>query len=179
MNRYTSNRFWLLICATAMLVGLGACQPADPVEKLQATRAMYEAEASSFYVQEVPQDTEVAPEEGDESNEEESDGEDMAEAELPTQSILSLDILVSTSSTEPLAGITVELEQVDSAGAVKSSRQLWLDTTGVQKGVSATKTVRIEDIDYAEGDGFFVSILSPVPADAMANYREFDGVASL
>ncbi|REJ73828.1 MAG: hypothetical protein DWQ36_08570 [Acidobacteria bacterium] len=181
----------LLPAACGLIAVVLACQPADPVERVQQARSEYTVEAISFYVQEVPvagamtdgeagADTDAAaPADAGAADAEIAPEADVAAAEeipIETESVLSLDILVSTTAPEPLDGITVELEHVGPDQQPKSSRQIWLDTTGVQKGVSATKTVRIEGIDYTEGDGFNVSIRAPVPAEEIATYREFEGV---
>ena len=77
---------------------------------------------------------------------EEMEGEEMAAPVGP--STLHMDLLVSTTGDTTLDGITIELEHVDAAREVKSVRQIWLDTTGVSKGVSATKALQVEIEDF-------------------------------
>ena len=166
------------------LVGLVACAPGDPVAQVQKARADYEVALNGFYVEPpaAPEPEEESAEEGDaeaEPVEGEGEGESAEEAPLPVgPSILNMDLLVSTTGDNTLEGITVELEHVDAAREVKSVRQVWLDTTGVSKGVSATKALKVEIDDFEPEDAFSVEIKVPVPAEEISNYREFDGVGS-
>ena len=82
-------------------------------------------------------------------------------------------MLITTSANEGLPGLTVELEQIGAGGAVKMQRQLWFDVSSVARGDAAQITHTVEDVDYQEGDGFAVSIRSPIPPGERANYREF------
>lgn len=102
-----------------------------------------------------------------------AEGEDLAE-EVPVATDVVLDILVGTKGQETLDGLTVEVEQVDSAGNVKDRRLLWLDTSNVLRGQGSQMAVVLEDVDYADGDAFAVTLVSPVPAAERSEYREFD-----
>lgn len=180
MKRMTPIVSLIVVALVASVLTLG-CAPSDPLDRLQQTRSEYEVQASSFYVRDepIPGAAPTAETAEDETSGDAAQGNDEAAPEpvVPTQSVLSLDILVSTTAPEPIPGITVELEQIAPDGSTKSTRQIWLDTTGVQKGISATKTVKVEGIDYAEGDGFNVSVKSPIPAAEISNYAEFDGIS--
>lgn len=177
-----------LVVAFAVLISLLVlgCAPSDPVERLQQTRAEYEVEAISFYVRDEPipgaepmaaEDEEGSAEGSADSTAGDEEGDEAEEPSVPTQPVLSLDILVSTTAPEPIPGLTVELEHVGADDSVKDTRQIFLDTSGVQKGISATETVKVEGVDYTEGDKFRVYVRTPVPAAEQSNYAEFEGVA--
>jgi predicted PhzF superfamily epimerase YddE/YHI9 len=167
-------------CGAAML-SFG-CAQLSTEESVELRRSQYNVQLTSFAVDDQPQ---VAPVEMTDTaqaeleaaatppavGEEETPAEPEAVVMTTTQAVL--DILVTTEADEGLPGLTVELEQVGANGAVKMERQLWLDVSRVVRGSGAQITHVVEDVDYEEGDGFAVSIRSPVPPGERDVYREF------
>ncbi len=157
----------------ATLGGLGvllcwACAPPlTPEEEVSNLRMQYEAELKSFTVTQEPQTADVS-----EGEDEETD--DGVEAPAPTvRSDALLDILVSTTATERLPGITVEVQQVDAAGKEKATGLLWVDTSTLGRGNGVQVTHVLEDITYDAGDGFWVGVRSSIPASEYGKYKEF------
>jgi hypothetical protein len=125
-------------------VAAGACA-ADPALELERQRARYSAAVGSFVVRDDP---------------------------AAGQEII-LDVLVQFDGTEPLPGITLDVSVADAAGKEKASRKVWVSTQGVARGVSRQVTVKLDDVPYQPGDGFFVEVRSPIPASERGEYREF------
>jgi hypothetical protein len=164
-------------CGAALLTF--GCAQLSPEESVELRRSQYNVQLTSFAVDDQPQ---VAPVDTAEAELEAAapppavgEEETLAEPEVvvmtTTQAVL--DILVTTEADEGLPGLTVELEQIGANGAVKMQRQLWLDVSRVVRGSGAQITHVVEDVDYEEGDGFAVSIRSPVPPGERDVYREF------
>lgn len=84
-----------------------------------------------------------------------------------------LDILVSTRGQEYLPGITLDVEHVDEERRAKDRRTLWVDTTGLVRGAGTQITHVLENVDWEVGDGFFVEVRTPIPAEERSGYREF------
>lgn len=178
-----------LLVAAAAAAAMGCAQP-SPEQRVEALRAQYDVQLTSFAVHDQPQ---AAPLEGDlaaaQPGEEAAPAEAAAPAApddaaaavpeaVPTVTQLVLDILVTTEADEGLPGLTVELEQVGQDGKVKMQRALWLDVSQVRRGSGAQITHVVEDVEYQEGDAFAVSIRSPVPPAERAAYSEFGGAVS-
>ncbi|HUP25270.1 MAG TPA: hypothetical protein VNB06_20320 [Thermoanaerobaculia bacterium] len=167
----------LVWCGAALLTF--GCAQLSPEESVELRRSQYKVQLTSFAVDDQPQ---VAPVETAETGLEAAAtppaaGEEILaepEAVVMTTTQAVLDILVTTEADEGLPGLTVELEQIGANGAVKMQRQLWLDVSRVVRGSGAHITHVVEDVDYEEGDGFAVSIRSPVPPGERDVYREFD-----
>lgn len=170
------------------LVMVSACESKSPEEHTADLRSRYTAQLNSFVVESVPlepdlsQDMvegEVAGETAGEAaepvaEEEGEEGEEGMEEELvPTRQDVLLDILIQSRSLEPLAGLTLDVSQADSAGAEKAHYRIWVDTSSVVKGRGHQILHRIEDIDYEEGDGFHVEVRHPVAPEERSEYREF------
>ncbi len=60
-----------------------------------------------------------------------------------------------------------------SGGAEKARRRLWVDTSGIDKGVEVQVTATVADLDYQPGDGFHVEVRHPIPVAERGDYREF------
>jgi hypothetical protein len=170
-----------LVACSSVLAVLGCTQP-SPEERVDRARSEYTVQLTSFAVDDQPQLLPVAgADDGAElppaDGEEVAAGTPVEAAEeavvVPTTTSVVLDILVTTEGDDRLPGLSVELEQVGADGAVKMERLLWLDVSQVVRGSGAQATHVVEDVDYEEGDGFAVSIRSPVPPGERAAYREF------
>ena len=88
-----------------------------------------------------------------------------------------LDIVVTTSSEEPLPGVTLDVEHFDASRRAKDRSTFWVDTSQLANGKSAQITHVIENVAWDTGDTYVVSVRTPIPASERADYREF-GVAA-
>jgi hypothetical protein len=171
------------LIAALSLTLLAACAQRTPEERVESVRAQTSVELLSFAVSQTPvegttEEAEAAAEEAAEDAAEEPSAEESVEtgiAPVPVRTDVILDLLVSTDSDPPLPGITVEYEHVDGSQAVKDRRRLWIDTPNLVRGVGAQVSLVVEDVDYQEGDGFSVTVRTPVPETERAEYREFQG----
>ncbi|MCL4837558.1 MAG: hypothetical protein KJ058_06315 [Thermoanaerobaculia bacterium] len=137
-----------LLAAAALLLAWG-CGGAGP-ERIARVRAQYEARLNGFVVRDLP-----------------------AEGEAPPRQEVLLDILVRRNGKEALSGLTLDLSVAGPGGTEKARRQLWVDTSGIGKGVEAQLAVTVADLDYQPGDGFHVEVRHPIPAAERGAYREF------
>ena len=188
MHSTASSRIVVLVVLVLLLAAV-ACAPASPEERVEQARAQTTVELLSFAVLEEPvvsPDAAMEPEESaaddaedqavDDSDETAAAADaDAAEVEpaIEMSSDVILDLLVSSDADEPLAGFTVEYEHVDSRQQVKDARRLWIETPGLLRGVGTQLSVVVDDIDYEEGDGFSVTLLTPAPEAERSEYREF------
>ncbi len=164
---------WIVVPIMALALSTG-CQQLSPLEQLEASRAGYTVEVSSFSIREEPIETATDVESEGDGEETPDDGVDLSgilEPELKTDVLL--DLIVSTDSQDTLDGVTIDYEHVDAGQNAKDSRKLWIDTSNVVRGVGSQVTVVVEDADYVEGDGFFVTVRSPVPLAEQGDYREY------
>jgi hypothetical protein len=138
----------------AALLALMACAAGGPEDRVAALRSRYTASLNSFVVEETPRE-EAAP-----------------EAPSVAQDVL-LDILIQSRADERLAGLTLDVTQVDKEKREKGRYRIWVDTSGVGKGRGESVFHRLQDIDYQEGDGFHVEVRHPVPLAERGLYREF------
>jgi hypothetical protein len=95
-----------------------------------------------------------------------------APVEVPLRQDVILDILVSREGHEALPGITVDVTQADSRDNEKASWKVYLDTSDLSRGPGVQMVHRLEDVDFEEGDGFFVEVRHPIPAAERGEYRE-------
>ncbi len=171
------------LVAVALII-LGGCASKSPLEQLEENRSRYSAEVNGFFVQETPVVAEVDPmAEGDgeatEAEEEAGDGTDEMDAEPPAVEVVQnvhLDLIVKHDSFEQLAGVTVDIVQVDSNENEKGHWRLWVDTANVPRANPTQYSHVIEDVDYVDGDGFFVEVRQPIAEADRGDYREFDGL---
>ena len=175
----------LTVLSCAVLLVLAACGGGSPEEKTARLRGMYSARINGFLVQEqTPAEPEMAVEEGTEG--EEPAAEPMAEAEgeaegemaeamemPPANPNILLDILIQHDSPEMLPGVTVDISMADADGNEKGAWKVWFDTSKMLKANVTPYSHVLEDVPYAEGDGFYAEIRHPVPAEERGDYKEF------
>ncbi|HVR28770.1 MAG TPA: hypothetical protein VMS86_04485 [Thermoanaerobaculia bacterium] len=175
-----------------LLLAAQACGPQlTPEEKTELIRSQYTAELKSLTVKQDPlsvMDDETSEAVADATAAEAEGASPAAAAELdpaadaepaaaapPVRSDAILDILLSTTSQQYLPGVTLDLEHVDAARRVKDRRSLWVDTSSLGRGPGIQITHVLENVDWEEGDGFFVEVRTPIPPEERADYREFRG----
>lgn len=178
------SALWLCALLAMAGVGLAACSPKSPEERVADLRRQYNAELNSFVVEETPLEPAAGEEEmagegeemaGEEMAGEAGDGEGMDAMGEPVEvrKDVVLDILVQNRATEPLAGLTLDIGLVDPGKNEKAHYRHWVDTSNLLKGRGESFIHRIEDVPYEEGDAFYVEIRTPVPAAERGEYREF------
>ena len=187
-SRRPSAVTWIAVAAIAIGV-LAGCSARSPEDKIEAIRGRYTAELNGFFVRQesvapVMMDEETAEGEatemvaGDEGEMPAADeGAEMVAEELEPVSLVqdvTLDILVRHESFENLPGITVDILMQDAAGQEKGHWMVWADTEGLEKGTHHQFTHVLEGVPYEEGDGFFVEVRTPIPADQRGDYPEFE-----
>lgn len=173
------------LVAAAALAGaaLAGCAAQAPEERVAALRAEYGATLNSFQVREepiVPPDATVVAEAGTETGTETALEEGTepaapapaAAAPAVRQDVL-LDIVVDNRGDERLPGLTLDVEQVDGEGEAKASYRIWVDTSRILPGARGAVSHRLEDVDYAPGDGFHVEVRQAIPPEERDQYREF------
>lgn len=186
-----SRKSILALPALCLLV-FAACAggPEAPAERIAEARAGYTATLNGYTVDQVPLAGAEPPalDAGAEPDAEAAVGDagtgELAEtaeaetlAEVPLRQDVILDILVSRRSHEALPGITADVTQVDAQEDEKASWKVYLDTSDLPRGPGAQMVHRLEDVDYVEGDGFFVEVRTPVPVAERGEYREFQEAA--
>lgn len=193
--RETSTAAVVLMSAAVVSVVAGCGPQLSPEEEVEAIRSRYTAELQSLTVKQDPttESQDLSPESQDPPQsaegalgEDEAGGEPAAAAELgeaeaeqtpaerPVETDVILDILVSTTSDEYLAGVTLDVFQVDAEEREKDRRHIWVDTSDLLRGGGTQVTHVLEDVDYEPGDGFYVEVRTPIPPDERAEYREFE-----
>ena len=197
--RQISQLITCCLVAFVFLVAAG-CGPNSPEDQVAATRAQYTVRLESFTAEqpepEPVMEEEVVAEEGEAAatatasavesamvaeeavaGEEGAGEEGMDEEEVvesgprPTDVILHL--LVRFGGDEALPGITVEVTQADPFGKEKEPTLHWVETAGMGKSDVQQVDLRLEGIEYEDGDGFSVLLRQTVPAEDRAQYREF------
>ncbi len=192
MHRRTSIA--LASIALTLLLAAACGKPLSPEEKVAKERADYTATLNGFVVHAVPtddamagaQDEAMTDETGqpmaDQAEDQEMAGEAMDDTAAgeggeampaPTRQDVLLDILVSTTSHELLPHLTVDVEQVDADKNAKGHWLAYLDTSGVNRGPGTQISYTLENVDYADGDGFTVEVRHPVPPEERGQYQEF------
>jgi len=178
--------------ALSLLLAVACGKPMSPEEKVADQRAKYTATLNGFVVHAVPVDEAMEGAQGeamettmDETTgamDDQASGEGMDEAmdqeggeamPAPTRQDAILDILVSTTSREPLSHLTVDVDQVDANENPKGHWLAYLDTADVHRGPGTQISYTVENVDYADGDGFNVEVRSPVPPEDRGQYKEF------
>ena len=164
-----------------LLSVLSACGPSDPVAKLAEQRSQYRASLNSMTVREEPLEMPAEMPEGEEGAEADAAAEAAADegameieevAPVPVRQIVMLDILVQSDSYEQLPGITLDVSMVDAGQSPKGDWKIWVETSTLSKGGTMSVTHEIEDVDYVEGDGFYVEVRHPIPEGERGDYRE-------
>ena len=158
---------------------ISGCAEKSPADKVAEMRGLYSARLNGFILEEEPVVTEVPELEVVEIIDDGTvdgvepgvDLEEMAVVEVEEK--VRLDILIQHRNDENLPGITVDISMVDSAEVEKGHWRVWFDTSEVTKATVTQFTHILEDVRYEEGDGFFVEVRHPVPAEERGEYREF------
>ena len=167
----------------ALLVFTG-CAQKSPLETMIENRSRYTAEINGFYVDANPLVADAGAGEVEGEGEGEPEGEPEGEGELvepePVElvQIAHLDILIKHDSFEKLAGVTVDIIQVDPDENEKGRWLVWFDTANVERANPTQYSHEIEGIDYVEGDGFTVEVRHPIPEGERGDYQEFANVGS-
>lgn len=171
------------LCLVAPVLGLAcASEPEDPAEQVSEIRSRYSAQLNGFVVHQVPETPAEPPVEapGEAAEPVADDQAEGAEAEgvevlepVPVAQAVTLDVLVSREGRESLPGLTLDITQVDAQEEEKASWKAYLDVADVHRGPGTQISYRLEDVEYAEGDGFHVEVRHPVPAAERGEYREF------
>jgi len=136
------------LVALLPLALVAACA-GDPVEKLQRVRARHTATLQSFVIRDEPG--------------------------APRQIVL--DVLVARDGPDVLPGITLDVSMAGPRGAEKEHRRVWVETGDLGPGGKQV-AITLEDLPYSPGDGFFVEVRVPIPAEEQVDYREFGGAAA-
>ncbi|MCP4205051.1 MAG: hypothetical protein GY769_24345 [bacterium] len=183
----TKRYFRLALLLPLVALVLAGC-PKSPEERVAKLRTYYKARVIGIIVDAVPAAAEVLEEEmvegeGEMPMTETEDApaaaiepEVEAVAAVPTLQTVRVDILIQHDSPEKLPGITLDLEMVDAQEVLKDSWKVWVDTSELPKATGSQFTHVLEDIDYAEGDGFSVDVRSYVPPEERGQYKEFAGL---
>jgi hypothetical protein len=169
--------------ALALAVLAVGCAKKSPEEQVAELRAGYEAELNGFIVKSEPVAApepmteggaeEAAPEAAGAAAEGEGGLETPDVEELPVTSDVVLDIVVRTKNDEQLPGITLDVSQASAQGAEKNHWRIWVETSSLRKGPGTQISHVLEDVDYEQGDGFFVEVRQPVPPAERGEYKEF------
>jgi hypothetical protein len=177
MGRQTSHAapaavFLAAVAVAAALVS--ACAPAAGEDEVAERRADYSAELNSFYLRQTPVVVETAVVESAAEPGAEATTEAVEPtAEAPVRRDIVLDIMVRSEADERLPGVTLDVSQVDEQENAKATYRVWVDTADLPAGARKAVTQVLEDVDYAEGDGFRVEVRAHVPPEDRAEYREF------
>jgi hypothetical protein len=146
-----------------LLLFVAACQQRD----VEVLRRSYDADLVSFVLREEPQPLATVL----------ADPAAVAEgavpepAPVPVTRHVDLDIRISHQGRDHLPGVTLDISQADAAQQEKTHWQVYVDTTGLVGEKQITHT--LEDVDYVEGDGFWVEVRPAVPEGQRGAYREF------
>ncbi len=188
-----------LAFAVLLLAAVSGCgHPKSHDEQVAELRSQYTAKLNGFAVKEQPtagamgdmgqmgaqegmpgsegaQPAAPAPSAPPPQGGEEVQSGDLAVPPAPTpvhQSAI-LDILVSRKGRVGLPGLTVDITQADPQGHEKGHWQAYLDVSSVLPGSGTQISYTLDDVQYQEGDGFYVEVREPVPAAERGEYREF------
>lgn len=162
-------------------VGLLACEQPTHEERIAELRSQYEAELNSFVTREVPQEADLeTPVPGEETADEAMEGEEgiIEEDLLPPRIDVILDVIVRHSAREMLPGITLDVSHADAEEVEKNHFRIWVDTSGLAKGETLQVNETFEDVDFEEGDRFFVEVRHSVPPEERSEYWEFSEAES-
>lgn len=198
MFRRTIGTTTALALVVMLAAALTACKQLSHAERVAKLRDRYEATLNGFAVRETPVavDVETVSPEGeeataaDEAVEEtvaaetgamdvtDEEGEMAEPAEPEMRHDVILDIVVRHDADEPLPGITLDVSHADASGTEKAHHRIWVDTSDLVKGDSLQVNHTLEDVDYTEGDGFYVEVRKPVPPSEQGEYAEFSNGGS-
>ena len=185
-------------CLTALFVFAAVgCGPGSPEEQVAATRAQYTVRLESFTAEEpepVIEEMEIAAEATAEAGEavaaaegamvaeaaaaeEGMEGEGETEEEVvesgPQPTNIVLHLLVRFGGEQALPGITVEVTQADPFGKEKEPTLHWIETAGMTKSDVQQVDLRLEGVEFEDGDAFSVLLSQSVAPEDYGKYREF------
>lgn len=180
----------LAAAALLLVAALAACAPQSPEDRVTALRGEYEAKLNSFQVVERP----VAPMPATAPVEEAAAGPPGAEPVIGEDILPSadpdaaepepaaagpevrqdviLDIVVFNRSDERLPGLTLDVEQADARGEAKTSYRIYVDTSNIAPRSQGAVSHRLEDVDFAPGDGFHLEVRQSILPEQRDEYRE-------
>ncbi|MCP3958299.1 MAG: hypothetical protein GY719_10650 [bacterium] len=185
----------LLLCGlAAILFMVFGCGPGSPEGKVAATRAQYTVKLENFSAEEPPppmleaeavteeveeaavavmsEEVAVTAEEAAESEETDVELETVMETG-PRPMDVVLHLLVRFGGDKALPGITVEVTQADPFGKEGEPTLHWIDTAGMSKSDVSQVDLRLEGVEFEDGDAFSVYLREVVPAEQHSQYREF------
>jgi len=168
----------ILVCSLfpILIVGLAACGPKSPEERVAALRAQYTVELNAWMIQKSPEPEPIldeeatAPDETAEPVDDEAGAMNAAPAGPQNQDVL-FDLVVLFKGDEPLDGLTVDVTQAGADRVDKAVYRQWIDTKGLIKGDTGQRNF-VLSVPVAEGDAFSVALAAGIPAD-LGQYPEF------
>ena len=188
----------LLLSAVLVLPLLLGCQQKSPAQEIEELRAGYDVRLNGFIVREapvaaplpaatpgegatpapLPAGEEATPAPTADAAVPPAPGEEGAmpaieDVVVPSARDVVLDLLVHNGSAGSLPGITVDISQAGPDEAEKAHFRAFLDTSRIARGQSTQLSHMLEGVEFAPGDRFAVEVVSPVPAEQHAEYREF------
>ena len=131
---------------------------------MELRRARYTATLQSLTVQQDPQPVDPAIA---------ASGVAAQQAPPKVRTDAILDVMVTTTSDEPLPGVTIDVEHFDASRRAKSRSTVWVDTSRLSNGQSTQVSHVLENVAWDTGDTFTVSVRTPIPEAERADYREF------
>ena len=146
-----------------MAVTIGCGPGLTKEQQVELRRARYTATLQSLTVKQDPQPVEPPAEASGVA----------AQAGPLVRTDAILDIVVTTTSDEPLPGVTIDVEHFDASRRAKSRSTFWVDTSQLSSGQSAQVTHVLENVVWHTGDTYAVSVRTPIPEAERADYREF------
>lgn len=180
-----------------VLVGLVACTPSSPEERVADARSKYRVTLNSFFAQqpaveemadEVGEDAMVAGEDAEATSEaaaedlamdgEEGmeDGEEGMEEEVdmgPQPTTILFDLVVLFEGNDPLDGLTLDISQADPFEAEKATFRHYVELGSMVKSETRQVSFELEVPEYEEGDLFSVNLREYVAPEDRSAYREF------
>lgn len=183
---------WTSLCFLALTLMLVGCESGSPEEKIAKVRAQYTVKLESFTVEE-PLEEKVATEQAEEeatavageaasaaTAEEAAEGEfaeetmeEEEEASGPRLTDAVLHLLVRFNGEEALPGITVEVTQSGLSGKNKERNLQWVPTPDFKKNEVSQVDLKLEGVEFEDGDTFSVLLREVVPPETRSDYREF------
>ncbi len=194
--RWPTRSSLTTLCIAALVVTVVGCAQESPEEQVARLRTQYTVELNGFTVEE-PEPAEgdaakagaqeaaavaseasaaavageAAMEEGEEAMEE--DEEEMPPGPRPADVILHLLVRFGGDGGEALPGVTVEVTQADPSGKEKQRTRQWIDAAGMQPDETRQVDLKLEGVEYEDGDAFSVLLREGVPPEERGAYREF------
>lgn len=149
-------------CVLLATVLFSACRQVPPEERIDRLRSRFTATASSM-TERRPSETATAG------------GEPLVvvEGAGPRSTTILLDVVLTSTARSTLAGLTLDVSQVDAKGESKEVRRLFVDTSRVRPGNDVQATLVLDHVSYEDGDQFAAEVRSPIAAAERGAYREY------